>query len=262
MATNPYAAPQARVHDAGPVVAADGNFVPEGQSLSAGQGWQWLQDGWALFRAQPGMWIGITIALFVFYVIVGLIPWIGQLAATLLTPVIAGGLLLGLKSLDEGGELTFGHLVEGFRIPQTGRLVMIGVASLVATIAIVLVVMVIAGAGWGLSMMGGGQGGMAGPGLLMGVVAALVALAISVPLYMALWFAPALVTFHDYAPVQALKTSFFACLRNIVPFLVYGIVAMLLAMVALIPFGLGLLVLMPVIIASVYTAYRDVFFAR
>jgi uncharacterized membrane protein len=262
MATNPYAAPQARVQDTGPVVSVDGDFVPDGQPLSAGQGWQWLRDGWTLFRAQPGMWIGITVALLVFYVVVGLVPWIGQLAATLLTPVIAGGLLLGLKALDEGGELTFGHLLEGFRIPQTGRLVMIGLASLVATIAIVLVIVLIAGAGWGLAMMGGGQGGMTGTGVGMIMLATLAALAISVPLYMALWFAPALITFHDYQPVQAMKASFFACLKNVVPFLVYGIVAMLLAAVAVIPFGLGLLVLMPVIIASVYTAYRDVFFTR
>jgi uncharacterized membrane protein len=60
----------------------------------------------------------------------------------------------------------------------------------------------------------------------------------------------------------ALKASFFACLKNIVPFLVYGIVGFVLAIVASIPVMLGWLVLGPVFIASVYTAYRDIFYAQ
>ena len=59
-----------------------------------------------------------------------------------------------------------------------------------------------------------------------------------------------------------MKASFSACLKNIVPFLVYGVMLFILAVVAMIPFGLGMLVLVPVIIASVYAAYRDVFFVR
>ena len=58
------------------------------------------------------------------------------------------------------------------------------------------------------------------------------------------------------------KWSFFACLKNIGSFLIYGIVWMLLAIVATIPLGLGWLVLGPMTIASVYTAYRDIFFVR
>ncbi|MEO7760372.1 MAG: hypothetical protein ABIS68_00530, partial [Casimicrobiaceae bacterium] len=63
-------------------------------------------------------------------------------------------------------------------------------------------------------------------------------------------------------PWTALKWSFFACLKNMWPFLVYGLITLLLAIVASIPLGLGWLVLGPVIIASVYTSYRDIFFDR
>jgi uncharacterized membrane protein len=77
---------------------------------------------------------------------------------------------------------------------------------------------------------------------------------------MALWFAPALVVLRELPPIQALKQSFRGCLKNIVPFLVYGLVAMVLTVLAAIPFGLGLLVMMPVIMASVYVAYGEIFF--
>jgi len=90
----------------------------------------------------------------------------------------------------------------------------------------------------------------------------LVVLALMLPLIMALWFAPALVVFHDVQPMAAMKSSFQGCLRNIVPFLVYGVVGFLLAIVALIPLGLGLLVYGPLIWGTMYVGYRDIFVRR
>ena len=100
---------------------------------------------------------------------------------------------------------------------------------------------------------------------------------------MATWFAPALIVLHDVAPGAALKASFFACLRNWIPFLVYSVVLLVLGIAVAIPLLLGymayvaaslvsaivaailgllgLLVLIPVMAASVYTAYRDIFCA-
>ena len=61
------------------------------------------------------------------------------------------------------------------------------------------------------------------------------------------------------APVEALKASFAACLRNIMPFLVYGALGLVAAIVASIPAGLGWLVLLPVVMLTLHTTYRDVF---
>ena len=61
------------------------------------------------------------------------------------------------------------------------------------------------------------------------------------------------------APVAAMKASFGACLKNIVPFIIYGVVVLVLGIIAAIPFMLGWLVLGPVLAASVFVAYRDIF---
>ncbi|MBZ0097264.1 MAG: hypothetical protein K8H75_18075, partial [Sulfuricella sp.] len=53
--------------------------------------------------------------------------------------------------------------------------------------------------------------------------------------------------------------SFVGCLRNIWPFLVYGVIAFILMMIAMIPFGLGMLILVPVLNASIYLGYKDIF---
>ena len=76
---------------------------------------------------------------------------------------------------------------------------------------------------------------------------------------MAVWFAPALVVFHEFGPLAAMKQSFSGCLRNIPAFLVYGLIGMLLAILASIPAMLGWLVLGPVFTGSLYASYRDIF---
>ncbi len=85
---------------------------------------------------------------------------------------------------------------------------------------------------------------------------------LSVPLSMAIWFAPALVVLQDRKPVDALKTSFTACLKNVVPFLVFGIASLLIAILCTIPLGLGLLIFMPAMFASQYTSFADIFALR
>ena len=90
-------------------------------------------------------------------------------------------------------------------------------------------------------------------------VALLVGAALLAPLMAALWFAPALVYFHNEPPLTALKVSFFACLKNWLPFLVYGVLLLILLLIAAIPLGLGLLVAGPMTLISGYTSYRDLF---
>jgi len=91
------------------------------------------------------------------------------------------------------------------------------------------------------------------------LIVVLVALALMLPLIMAIWFAPAIVVFHDVQSMAAMKASFAGSLRNFVPFLVYGVVGLGLAIVAAIPLGLGFLVYGPMLWATVYTGYRDIY---
>jgi uncharacterized membrane protein len=257
MATDPYTAPRSRVADL-PAAGGEGNFSSDGQAVPAGHGWQWIAAGWELFKRQPGTWILLLIVFVVISFLIVLIPFLGSLASNLLWPVFAGGIVLGCRELDQGGELTVGHLFAGFR-DHFGRLVLIGVLYLVALIAVMIVAFAIAGAGVGFGALLGRD-----PGAEIGVrtilIAVLVALALLIPVVMAVWFAPSLVVLNDLGVGDALKASFAACLRNIVPFLVYGLIGFGLAIVATIPFGLGWLALGPTLAASVYAAYRDIFY--
>ena len=45
-----------------------------------------------------------------------------------------------------------------------------------------------------------------------------------------------------------MKASFVACLKNLLPFLVYGVILFVLCLIAMIPIGLGMLIMVPVMI--------------
>ena len=108
---NPYAAPKAAVADATVVLNAD--FVPGGQSRPASHGWNWIAEGWELFKRQPGMWIGIVLIAFVIFIGAAMIPIVGGLATTLFGPVFAAGVMIGCKALDTGGEHADVHDTSG-----------------------------------------------------------------------------------------------------------------------------------------------------
>jgi uncharacterized membrane protein len=103
---------------------------------------------------------------------------------------------------------------------------------------------------------------MTGTMLLSFLLIFLIFLALSIPIYMAYWFAPILIVKHDFGVGKAMLSSLKACAMNFVPFLLYGLLGVVLTIVAAIPIGLGFLILIPMIIASIYTAYRDIFFIQ
>jgi hypothetical protein len=229
----------------------------EPRSVEAGQGWAWIAGGFELFKKNPGIWIALVVLLFVITIVLSFIPFLGAIALYLLMPVFGGGMMLGCRSLAGGGPLEIGHLFAGFQ-NQTGSLVVIGAITIGAMIVIMLPVMALVGFGAFFGASAGGAAGAGGIGVTF-LLAFLIAFALSILVYMALWFAPSLVVFRGMAPVAAMKASFGACLKNIVPFLVYGIVVLVLGIVAAIPLMLGWLVLGPVVIASVFVAFQDIF---
>jgi uncharacterized membrane protein len=102
----------------------------------------------------------------------------------------------------------------------------------------------------------------------------LIMMALMLPVIMAYWFAPALVALEEVSAIEAMKLSFSACLKNILPFLVYGlaffvigillsialgIISVIHAVLGILAFILWMLALIPVVTASVYTGYRDIF---
>jgi uncharacterized membrane protein len=244
-------------------VAADDTLklVLPGKSVPAGAGITWIGTGWTLFAKAPLMWIVALLILFVIAIVVSLVPIIGSLAFQILNPVFSAGLIVACRSLERGGDFELEHLFAGFKI-QFANLVVVGLLFLLGWVLILAVCAMIVGFGVLSAVLSGSAQDvapmLAASGLSF-LLALLVMLALMVPLLMLYWFAPALVVMHGMSPIAAMKASFGACLRDFLPFLVYGVVMTVLAVLAVIPLGLGMLVWVPLCITTTYAAYRDIF---
>jgi uncharacterized membrane protein len=221
-------------------------------SRPAANGWTWIVDAWTLFTRAPFVWIVIAVILIVLL----LVPVLNVIASVLM-PVFAGGIMLGCRRLHEGGALVVADLFAGFQT-RFGALAAIGVISTLVALVIAFVAGLVTGIN--LFTLDSNPDPEAMRAAAFNVLlTVLIATALMLPLAMALWFAAPLVVLQNQGVLRALAQSFAACLQNMLPFLLYGVILLVLAVVASIPFGLGWLVLLPVITASVYTAYRDIF---
>ena len=232
-------------------------FNGNSRAVPASNAFEWLKQGWALFIVNPGLWIALTIVLLVILLGLNIVPMIGTLAANLLMPVLSAGMLLACQKVSNGEELEIADLFAGFK-QNTGDMIMLGVLYMVAMLIIVVVVIVLGGG----SMAGGVlMGRPAGVGLAFGgmLLAMLLSLVLSVPLFMAIWFAPALVFFHDMQPLAAMKASFAAGVKNWLAMFVFALLLAVAMFFAALPFFVGFLLLIPLFTGAIYASYLDIF---
>lgn len=254
--SNPYATPEANlIKEQSPVNL----ILTRPKSVSIGRGWAWIAEGFGYFKQNPGAWILTLVVGLILMIVLTLIPVIGQIIMMLTYYVWIGGLMLGCHAQANGEDFQVKYLFAGFSA-KPGKLILL---SLIMTI-LGMVVMVIAVGPIYLEMIKGGA--EPSPELVNAMqdlsgfwLPMAFGMLFMIPFVMAVWFAPALIVLNDVPLFKALWLSFIGCLKNILPFILYFILAFVLYILAAIPLLLGLLVFMPTMFASFYTAYIDIF---
>lgn len=221
----------------------------QGRAVDAGRGVSWWSEGWALLMRNAGNHVLLSLVLCVIVVVLSIIPVVGSLALSLLFPVFVGSWMLIARKLEAGGAAEIGDLFLGFKDKLTPLLILGGLVLGATVVLMVLFFVLGVGAAFG--------GSAAGFGAVM--LMTLIGLAYGFVVGLAMLFAPALVVFQDMPPIDALKTSFAAGLKNLIAFIVFGVLYIVAAIIASIPLGLGWLVLVPVWLFAIYRAYVDVF---
>jgi hypothetical protein len=237
------------------------------EKVPASHGLKWLMQGFVLLRRSFFIWLLFVLLLWGMVFVASRVPIVGLLLA-LFTPVFLAGLMIGCRALEKGEDLEIAHFFAGFR-QNTVNLIALGGFYLIGNVLIAGLMYAIGGEA--IQQIVAGQAQNMDPELLMqafgpAMLALATGMALQVPLTMAMWFAPMLVVFGNEKPVPALRESFRACLRNVLPFLVYGLIIMVPLVLLMAPFDLsnmernpGLWVAALLVLPSVYTSYRDIF---
>lgn len=232
-----------------------------GARVPATRGFAWVREGWQLFRDDPGTWIAAGVLH---------LAALGVMASTglgmIFEPAVRAGSLTLARGLVQDGEAKLEHM---FAPLQTalGRLTLLGAVAyalllfltFVSTVGSVAVAVWSGfwGKFWSVNEVGTVEitpmdVAPAGIVLTIGVV--------SLALFnAAYWFAPGLAMNSETSVSGSLGRSLRAFLRNWTAFFVFGLVVVVLAVVATIPLGLGWLVLGPVLMASYARCFADVF---
>lgn len=278
---NPYQQPSAaleREPEAGEFELVEPN------KLSAGAGWAWIKEGLFYFKQRPLLWLGAVLFFWGFTMVLSMVPLI-SIVATIVSPVLTAGFMMIAYKQYRGEVSGFSDMLAGFRnnflrLLGVGGLYLLGMV--LAVVAVMAVLFLVAGVD-GMAALGGGQ--LPFDPLMIPLMVVLM-LGLFTLLVMAYWFAPALVMLSDLGPLQAMRMSFKGCLRNWLPFLVYGAVCIVILFVvmvplflmlavfapgggaaslfaAMVPFMLGMLlvalVLTPTIMASIFAGYRQIY---
>ena len=244
------------------------NNTPEISQSSALAGLKWVGQSFSIFSKSPSIWIVMLMIYFGLSFLLTQIP-ILVLLPTLLAPVFNAGFVYGAKAVDNGQMLEIDHLFAGFKQRLRG-LFRLGLYYFLANLIIIILVSIILEIiATEVAITAMTQATTAVelqqiliqyPDLLAALVKSLMfGLIFSIPLIMASWFAPALVMFHKMSPLKAMLTSIKACNKNMLAFMVYGVLMIPMLLLAVAPFGLGLLIILPVIFISQYCSYRAIF---
>jgi len=228
--------------------------------IKASRGAAWLSESFTLFVRAPLAWLGLCAGWIAITFGLILVPFIGGVIANFLQPVFFASFAIAAYRQSAGERVAMSDLFAGFK-RNVRPLVNLGALLLAAEIAIFAFMALL-----GLPMAASGDraftldeyvGALKGKEWILST-----GFLLTVIVKGALWFAPPLIAFHGMTTVQAIRWSVFAAISNLGAMMVYGSLLLGLFLVALIPWALGLLVVIPMMVISSYVGYRDVFEAK
>ncbi|TCW33083.1 BPSS1780 family membrane protein [Gulbenkiania mobilis] len=231
--------------------------LPVHQHVPARHGWRWIVQAFYLVREQPVTWAMFALAYIALQVVLSMVPALGM-AGMLLAPVFGGSFVLAAQKTERGEPLRRADFLTGLRQHGLSLAAVGALYSVLLMLGLVALELLLTLAAPGLveRLAAEDAATLAASDLIPVMIGATVVVFV---VNLAYWFAPAAVVLARLNAFQALRVSFRAGLTNWLAILVYSVMLSLLLFLALLPLLLGLLLWFPVLYASGYTAWRDVF---
>jgi hypothetical protein len=246
----------------------------QARHLPARQGFLWLIASLRLFQANPPLLTALTMAYMFVVVAVNIVPYVGPFVLPLALPTLIVVLANGCRAIQRGGgigsvALTFGLQKRRLELVRLGGLHLLGSIVILAASTIM--------EGGNNPLLAGGPRTTLDEEEFLATMARL--LVVAMPVIAAFWFAPLLTAWDETPPLKSVFFSFVASWRNWRAFVVYllttsavavALPGLLLIAASAVSEGLAsamsiaikmvlIFVMAPVMMASVYVSYQDVF---
>ena len=237
----------------------------ESQKVPASHGLLWIKHGIRLIMRSPLQAVSLAMIFILGLVLVRQVPG-GVMMFMLFMPVLMAGYMRVCRALEYSEAVSPRYIIAGFE-KQTGQLVLVGGMLLLGMVVISMVTVLLGGDTLS-AIMTEFQKSQDSRALVAALTAPdsgmlpsmLVGLLLFFVLTLILQYTPMLIFFEGLDFTSAAKLSMRGSLQNIIPLTVYSMLMQLFAfLLSALPFNLGVLVLLPVGLTSMYVSYRDIF---
>ena len=225
----------------------------ETKQVATGLGIVWLRKGWTLFRKEPALWVLLTCMWVAVMGVLLIIPLIGATIMWILGPAIYAGFIFCASELDHSRELRAEHLFRGLMNSEK-RMGFITLGCI--SFAIFLMSTTITRAAFVVPWIPEEAFYLV---VIDFLLRALLFALLGLLMFITLTYSGPSIMFRGTEPFEALMNSAGACLKNWRPLLIFIGVSLGLMVLAALPFGLGFLVLIPVLFCALYYSYKDVY---
>ncbi len=193
------------------------------RTVPAREGLSWVKQGFVWLLRQPWS-VLLMMGSYIFAVgLFSLLTMVGGLVPLLAVQIATVGFMTASRHIERGRTVWPSVLLAGLREsrPRVHALLALGMLYAAAVVGVLAIAALVDGGALLRMLMFGTEpsSGVVKSGLLRG--AALLATVCYIPVSMAFWFAPPLVSWHGMGPMQALFTSFVIVLRNLGAFVLY-----------------------------------------
>ncbi|MEB4590964.1 BPSS1780 family membrane protein [Candidatus Thiothrix sp. Deng01] len=222
------------------------------KNIPASRAVDWYKAGWGIFSKDMVTWVLMALIGGVGAIVLSVLPIIGQIILLLIMPALVAGMLYAAQQSKAGNPVKLEHLWSVLVNPQKrNQFLLLGGVMFAAAI----VIAIISAAFIGDNLLRGATVGVGG----FGVGGMAFMLLVGFASFIVFNYTPALMLFRGMPVMEALKTCVSTAVTQIAPLLVLFLIYAVLGIIGSIPFGLGLLVVMPVTVGAIYVSYEELF---
>ena len=201
------------------------------------KGLDWFVYGWQQFKKSPVVfvigaviWVGVEVGF-------AFIPFAGEIIDGLLFPFLYAGFLYAADDLEEKGKVSFMSFFKGFSdFSKIPKLFIMGIPMVMFEVIEFLVLTTV------------------GP-----FIASLMAAPLMIMVLCGLLYAVPLVIFKNYGVLEAIKSSYSICGKNVSPLITAFLMMLGFSIVGVISFGVAFAVIIPVTFCAFYKSQRELY---